>query len=132
MRSSTCCSGVRVASEQVGLSPAAFAVIDTDGSLQQVDVLKLAYGGAPETGLTVHGNKIDDMFGNPAIVARQLGLEGLSSTCQQCELVRVCGGGHYPHGCRPGNGFLNPSVYCSNLAALISHIAGRIAGLGQP
>lgn len=119
-------------SEQVGLSPAAFAVIDTDGSLQQVDVLKLAYGGAPETGLTVHDNEIDDMFEHPAVVARQLGLEGVSPICQQCELVPVCGGGYYPHRYRPGSGFLNPSVYCHDLAALISHITGRIASLGQP
>jgi uncharacterized protein len=119
-------------SEQVGLSPAAYAVIDTDGSLQQVDVLKLAYSGAPETGLTVYDNEIDDMFGHPAIVARQLGLAGLSPACQQCQLVRVCGGGHYSHRYRPGSGFLNPSVYCSDLMALISHIAGRIAALGQP
>jgi len=119
-------------SEQVGLSPAAFAVIDTDGSLQQVDVLKLAYDGAPETGLTVFDNEIDDMFEHPAIVARQLGLEGLSPICQQCRLVAVCGGGHYPHRYRPGSGFLSPSVYCHDLAALINHIAGRIAALSPP
>jgi len=72
------------------------------------------------------------MFEHPAVVARQLGLEGLSPTCQQCELVAVCGGGYYPHRYRPGSGFLNPSVYCSDLAVLISHITSRIAGLGQP
>jgi len=119
-------------SEQVGLSPAAFVVIDTDGSLQQTDVLKLAYAGAPETGLTVYNNEIDDMFEHPAIVARQLGLEGLSPICQQCPLVSICGGGHYPHRYRPGSGFLNPSIYCRDLAALINHISGQIAALGQP
>lgn len=119
-------------SDQVGLSPAAYAVIDTDGTLQQADVLKLAYSGAPETGLTVYDNEIDDMFGHPAIVARQLGLAGLSPTCQQCQLVQVCGGGHYPHRYRPGSGFLSPSVYCSDLMALINHIAGRIAAVGEP
>ncbi len=119
-------------SEQVGLSPAAFAVIDTDGSLQQVDILKMAYSGAPETGLTVYDNEIDDLLEHPAVVARQLGLEGLSSICRKCRLVRVCGGGHYTHRYRPGTGFLNPSVYCHDLAALIDHIADRVAVLGQP
>ncbi len=40
--------------------------------------------------------------------------------------ARVCGGGLYSHRYREGTGFLNPSVYCPDLLALISHIRDRV------
>jgi uncharacterized protein len=117
-------------SDQVGLSPAAFLVIDTDGSLQQTDALKAAYAGAPETGLNVCDHAVDDALSHPAVIARQLGLMALADECRRCSVVAVCGGGHYPHRYRRGSGFRNPSVYCSDLRALIDHIARRLsAGL---
>jgi uncharacterized protein len=121
--------GKRSRSDQVGLSPAAFLVVDTDGSLQQVDALKASYAGAPETGLNVFDHTVDDALAHPAVIARQLGLAGLATQCQQCAIVAVCGGGHYPHRYQRGRGFLNPSVYCPDLQKLIEHISHRI-GLG--
>lgn len=113
-------------SDQVGLTPAAYLVIDTDGSMQQVDILKVAYPGAAETGLTVLEHPIEAVFDHPAIVARQLGIDGLSATCRACRLARTCGGGHYTHRYRPGTGFLNPSVYCADLEALFDHVAASL------
>jgi uncharacterized protein len=114
-------------SDQVGLSPAAYVVIDTDGSFQQVDALKVVAAGAPETGLNVFDHTLDDVTVHPAVVARQIGGRALSSQCRACRLVAVCGGGHYTHRYRPGLGFRNPSVYCEDLQLLIKHIAHRIA-----
>ncbi|HEX3210929.1 MAG TPA: radical SAM protein, partial [Actinomycetota bacterium] len=45
--------------EQIGLSPAAFAVIDTDGALQQVDTLKSVRAGAVGTGMHVETHSMD-------------------------------------------------------------------------
>lgn len=118
--------GRRSRSDHVGLSPAAFLVIDTDGSLQQSDALKAAYAGAPETGLNVFDHKIDEALRHPAVIARQLGLLALADECRDCRLVAVCGGGHYPHRYRRGTGFRNPSVYCLDLQVLIDHIAHRL------
>ena len=123
-------SGERSRSDQVGLSPATFLVVDTDGSLQQVDALKASYAGAPETGFNVFDHTVDDALAHPAIIARQLGLAGLAAECQQCSIVGVCGGGHYPHRYRRGRGFLNPSVYCPDLRKLIGDISNRV-GLGS-
>jgi uncharacterized protein len=113
-------------SDQVGLSPATFLIVDTDGSLQQADALKASYAGAPEMGLNVFDHSIDDALTHPAILARQLGLTGLASECRQCSIVAVCGGGHYPHRYRRGKGFLNPSVYCPDLRELIGYIADTV------
>jgi uncharacterized protein len=37
-------------------------------------------------------------------------------------VVRICGGGLYAHRYRTGTGFDNPSVYCSDLKALITQV----------
>ena len=113
-------------SDQVGLSPADYLVVDADGSLQLTDALKAAYPGAPETGLNVFDNTIDQALRHPAVLARQLGLAALADKCQRCAIVSACGGGHYPHRYRRGSGFLNPSVYCPDLIRLIAHISRQL------
>jgi uncharacterized protein len=112
--------------EVLGLSPATVVVIDTDGSIEQVDTLRSAFPGATSTGLTVFRNRLDEALLHPGIVARQLGADSLCETCRACPLHRVCGGGYYPHRYRPGTGFLNPSVYCNDLQRLIGHVQARI------
>ena len=113
-------------SDQVGLSPAATIVVNTDGAVEQIDTLRVAYAGASSTALTVFANDFDESLAHPAVAARQIGLAALSEECLSCPLVRVCGGGHYAHRYRPDTGFRNPSVYCADLAYLIRHIGERV------
>jgi uncharacterized protein len=112
--------------EQVGLAAAAMVVIETDGEIEQSDILKSAYPGAPSTGFHVFRDSFDDVLRLPSIAARQIGWSALSDTCKACPVGRVCGGGHYAHRYRPGSGFLNPSVYCADLLRLITHIRNTI------
>jgi uncharacterized protein len=112
--------------EEIGTSPAALIVVDTDGSLEQVDTLRSAYHGAAATALNVHTHRLDEALLHPAVAARQLGLAALGATCQRCDLRRVCGGGYYPHRYRQGSGFQKRSVYCHDLARLIRHAAARV------
>jgi uncharacterized protein len=112
--------------EALGLGPAVLAVIETDGSYEQVDSLKAAYDGAPATGLDVFGHSLDAVGQHPGIAARQQGLAGLCRTCQECPVVTSCGGGLYTHRYRAGTGFHNPSVYCADLLKLITHISSRL------
>jgi uncharacterized protein len=114
-------------SEQVGLSPAGMIVIESDGAIEQVDVLKSAYSGACATGLNVLDDDLDAALANPGIIARQIGLASLSDTCRTCPVQRICGGGHYAHRYRAGSGFRHPSVYCHDLRLLIDHISQRIS-----
>jgi uncharacterized protein len=119
--------GQTASTESVGLAPADFLVIETDGAIAQVDSLKATFHGAPQTGLHVDWHTFDDALLLPEIAARQAGFHALSRTCQQCRLWRVCGGGLYAHRYRPGTGFANPSVYCPDLMRLIDHIGKRVA-----
>jgi uncharacterized protein len=112
--------------ESVGLAPASFVVVETDGALAQVDSLRAAFHGAPATGLHVDHDSFDDALLVPQVAARQLGYDALSPQCQGCNIWRVCGGGLYSHRYRPGSGFANPSVYCPDLMRLIGHIRSRV------
>lgn len=112
--------------ETIGLSPAALLVIETDGSIEQVDALKTAYEGAARTGLDVHRHDFDMALDLPQIAARQIGVEALGDTCRRCDVHRICGAGFYPHRYRPGSGFRNPSVYCADLQHLIRHVRTRV------
>lgn len=108
--------------EAVGLAPARFLVIETDGAIEQVDALKAAFHEAPRTGLNVAHDSFDAALLLPEVAARQLGYRALAAECQECRIRQVCGGGLYAHRYRPGTGFANPSVYCPDLMRLIGHI----------
>jgi len=113
-------------SEVVGLAPARMVVIEADGSIAQEDTLRIAYDGAPATGLHVARHSLDTALGLPEIAARQIGERGLAPECRACAIRRVCGGGLYSHRYRRGTGFANPSVYCPDLMTLIGHIRDRM------
>ena len=113
-------------SEQVGLSPNAVLVVETDGSIEQVDALKSAYAGACGLGLNVRHDELDAALADPGIIARQIGREAMSDQCGACPVMRVCGGGHYAHRYGRQTGFLNRSVYCADMRHLIEHVNGRI------
>jgi uncharacterized protein len=118
--------GMPSAIETVGLSPMGAVVIETDGSVEQVDSLKTAYEGAARTGLDLFRHRLDQALDHPGFAARQLGLAGLGARCRRCSLVAVCGGGNYAHRFRDGSGFLHSSVYCADLERFIRHVARRL------
>lgn len=112
--------------EALGLAPVRMVVVETDGSYEQADSLKVAYDGAPVTGLDVFTDSLDSVLDHPGVAGRQGGIADLSLTCQQCPVVNSCGGGMYAHRYKSGTDFDNTSVYCSDLLKLIGHIAARL------
>jgi len=112
--------------EVVGLSPFQSLTIDTNGSIDFCHQLKSAYSGAQTTGLHVLRDSLDSLLLHPGVVARQRGTEALCETCTACPIGKVCGGGLYAHRYRAGTGYLNPSVYCSDLFKLITYMRDRV------
>ena len=112
--------------ESLGLAPSDVAVIETDGTIEQADSIKVAYDGAPATGLDVYSHPLDAAAAHPAIRARQQGIAGLSPVCRACPVVDTCGGGLYAHRYLTGSGFANPSVYCTDLEKIITHVRARL------
>ena len=112
--------------EGLGLLPSTLVVVDTDGTIKQLDSLSSAYTGAADTGLHISSSSFDDALEHPTTIARQIGAGALSQQCQSCQVMEICGGGLYPHRYRRGQGFRNPSVYCDDLLRLITHVRDRV------
>jgi uncharacterized protein len=108
--------------EAFGLEASDLVVLETDGTIEQADSIKVAYDGAPATNLDIFRHTLDQAAAHPGIKARQQGIAGLNATCRGCPVVRSCGGGLYAHRYRTGAGFDNPSVYCGDLEKIITHI----------
>ncbi|WP_329254344.1 FxsB family radical SAM/SPASM domain protein [Actinoallomurus sp. NBC_01490] len=108
--------------EGIGTSPAAMIVVETDGQIEQSDILAAAFDGAAYLGLDVVDDDFDAALRHPATVARQLGTTGIPGECRPCRWAAVCAGGHYPHRYQDQKGFDHRSVYCSDLFALFDHI----------
>ncbi|MEV4110610.1 FxsB family cyclophane-forming radical SAM/SPASM peptide maturase [Nonomuraea sp. NPDC049695] len=122
----TLCLGGQAYTEELGLNPFQLIVVESDGTIELGDALKSAYEGAPYTGLNVFRDTFDDARLLPGVVARQRGVAGLSPICGSCSIRDICGAGEYSTRYRAGSGFLNPSVYCADLAKLICHIRDRV------
>jgi uncharacterized protein len=114
--------------ENIGLSPVTVVVVESSGDIEQSDMLKAAYHGAPVTGLHIKRDSFDSALLTAGTAARQLGVDALAPACRSCAVQRVCGGGLYPHRYRADTGFANPSVYCADLYRMIGHIRGQLIG----
>jgi uncharacterized protein len=116
--------------ESLGLAPSDLLVIETDGSIEQADSLKVAFDGAAATGLRVQDHPLAAAWEHAQVMVRQNGLAGLSEQCVACPVLTSCGGGLFAHRYRasaggpadPAAAFRNPSVYCADLYALVTSI----------
>lgn len=115
-------AGGHGALETLGVEPVTLLTIGSDGAIEGVDTMKSVYPGAQTLGLNVGKHSFDDALNHRMVAARQAGIEALSPECTQCELVRTCGGGYFPHRYSVEKRFANRSIYCSDLYKLIDHI----------
>ncbi|MEN2787547.1 radical SAM protein [Sphingomonas qilianensis] len=96
--------------------------IETGGSIEPADVLRVCENGFTRRGLSVLAHSLDEALADPLMQAYYYGAERLSVICRACRVADLCAGGYLPHRYRRGSGFDNPSVYCSDLEALTSAI----------
>jgi uncharacterized protein len=118
--------------ETLGGGPNGLLVIETDGGIEPVDVLKVCGPAFTKVGLNVARNEIRDVESVDLVQLYQQGATGICPTCQSCPVVAVCGGGYLPHRYRARNGFANPSIYCRDLMKLITHVRNRVLAAIPP
>jgi uncharacterized protein len=118
--------------ENSGGGPVASVVVETDGSLQPLDTLRVSYDGFTHTGLSVFDNTIDDLRETPVFVACLAADAGLPEGCRACALLDICGGGYLPHRFGRGRQFRNESVHCLDLKIVLHHVREVIRQDLQP
>jgi len=103
-----------------------YLIVNTDGSIEGTDALRVCDEGLVNTGLNVSENDFDDLAHSNSLLHRTAydGLP-LCEQCQSCPEVGICGGGHFPHRYRKTNGFNNPSAWCQDIKKLFTHIRQR-------
>jgi uncharacterized protein len=101
-------------------------VVQSDGSAELLDALRVVGDGAAKTGLSILDSSLSEIARHPGYTQPEPCAE-----CQSCRLFEVCGGGYYPQRFSSKNGYDNPSVYCADMVILIDHIKEKLAALAS-
>lgn len=102
------------------------AVIETNGSIETVDTLRVCGNGFTRTSLNVSKNKLDDLFESEIARKYYYSHSDVCSRCKKCPIFEICGGGYLPHRYSKENGFENPTIYCNQIIQLVSHIQNKL------
>lgn len=97
-------------------------VIETDGSIETVDVLRVCENGITRTARNVAGDSFDDALGDALPMLYYHSSERLCAACEACAVKEICAGGYLPHRFSRARRFDNPSVYCQDLETLIGAV----------
>ncbi len=101
-------------------------VVETNGAVEAVDVLKICGEKFTKNDLDVYKNQFNDALHNNLAKIYYNSGKYLPKKCLACPVNSVCGGGFIAHRYSSKNGFNNPSVYCEDLLRLITHIQNRV------
>lgn len=115
--------------DQFGNAETTYLVVETDGSIEALDALRVCDDGLGVSGLNVLDAGFDDLDRGSSRLLHQATHEGfpLCAQCRACPEVEVCGGGYLPHRYSRRRGFDNPSVWCEDILALTRHMRGWLA-----
>lgn len=91
-------------------------VIESDGSYQLLDVLRIGGESEVTTNLNATSHSFDDYLTHTKDL-----FPAACAACQVCPVFSVCGGGYLPHRFN-GHDYDRPSIHCSVLFNLIAHI----------
>lgn len=103
------------------------AVIETDGGILLNDVLRLTHESGGQAEMNVMSAAPADITGAPSYTLFTDRSANAAPTCQECEFLHQCGGGHISHRFDAANGYANPSVYCPAILIYLAYIRGMVA-----
>ena len=114
--------GIAGSLDALGRGANAILVIETDGSIETVDVLRICENGITRTERNVACDSLDDALGDELPRLYYHSGDHLCAECLACPVREICAGGYLPHRFSRARRFDNPSVYCDDLKALIGAI----------
>jgi uncharacterized protein len=103
-----------------------YLIVETDGSIEALDALRVCEDGIAQSGLNVLEHGFGDLAAGLPLVhqAMHQGF-ALAPPCRACAEREVCGGGHLPHRYSRARKFDNPSAWCADILKLFAHIRER-------
>ena len=104
-----------------------YLVMETDGTIQANDALRVCEQSMGETGLSVLTDDLEQLERSRPLVRRLLaGDVATPDGCRACPELSTCGGGYMPHRYSRERGFNNPSVWCADILRLFEHMRGVV------
>ena len=113
--------------DTIGLGPIETVTLMADGSLEPLDVLRIAGDGSTKTELSVLKDAIQAVEGDPRWREAFDASLNPCAICRDCEFLDACGGGHLAQRWSTERRFDNPSVYCESWKRIFTQLWDRIS-----
>jgi uncharacterized protein len=112
--------------ELIGKKKNGAITIETNGDIEVVDPLRICGNGFTRDRLNIVSHEISSIEDLPLFQEYYHSHERLCHKCDKCPIQHICGGGYLGHRFSSKSRFDNPSIYCSDLMKLITHIQNDI------
>lgn len=108
--------------ETIGVGGLHSMIIETDGTLEPHDGLRICEGYNRKTGVSVGEGAIERLRQSEPYAFLKPERTRFCTKCLDCSLLSVCQSGHLMHRYSKAKGFENPSVHCYVLYGLIDYV----------
>lgn len=112
--------------DSLGIHENNVLVLETNGDLEAVDVLKACGDSFTKNGININTHEIDEVSKSELIEVYYNSGKYLPKKCLACPVQNICGGGYLPHRYSSENGFNNPTIYCNDFLKIITHIQNAV------
>lgn len=112
--------------ESIGYGPIQTCVIMPDGTMEPLDVLRIAGEGSTKTNLDIFSDEFQAITSNEVWLTAFNAALNLPDKCNACSYRSACGGGYLPHRYSKVNGYDNPTVYCDDMIRIFDHVWQRM------
>lgn len=118
--------GFDIKADSIGKEVNKTIIIETNGSIETLDVLKICGEGFTKNPFSIQKNEFDEIFASDLIQLYYYSNVYLPKKCLACPVQDICAGGYIPHRYSKVNGFDNPTIYCEDYMKFISHVQNKL------
>lgn len=118
--------GVETQTHSVGHKPITTVCMLTDGSLEPLDVLRIAGDGCTKTQVNVFDHDLHAIQADPLWREVYQASRDLAAECRSCPYREACGGGHIASRWSKERRYDNPTVYCEDIKDILQHMWNRM------
>jgi uncharacterized protein len=112
--------------DSIGLAPITTVCVLTDGSIEPLDVLRIAGDGSTRTQVNVFEHDLHAIQADPLWREVYQATVNLPDQCRSCPYLQACGGGHIASRWSTARRYDNPTVYCKDIKEIMQHIWDRL------